>query len=104
MLIENNYTKGEWELRGNKIFVNGTYKTVAIVTIQNSWDKDLKPIVDVEAIANAKLLCSAPKLLEALNELTETLTFELPLGSDEKLYPIFQAHQKALLAIKEAIT
>lgn len=59
------YTKGEWELRGNKIFIAGTYNSIATVHIQKSWDEQIRPIEDAEAKANAKLIRVAPKLLEA---------------------------------------
>jgi hypothetical protein len=64
--MESKYTAGQWELRRNKIFVSGTYNSIATVHIQKSWDEQIKPIVDTEAIANAKLIAAAPELLEAL--------------------------------------
>ena len=65
------HTTGEWELRGNKIFVKGTYNSIAIVCIQKAWDNMARPIRDYEAEANQQLLCSAPKLLEALRHIKE---------------------------------
>ena len=69
------HTKGNWEVRGNRIFIGCTHKSVATVEVQKNYeDITFKPIKDVEAEANAKLIAAAPDLLLALDELTKQLT------------------------------
>lgn len=66
------YTKGEWNVRGNTIFVNDSYKSIATVHVQKNFeDITFKPIEDVEAIANAKLISQAPVMREAINDILE---------------------------------
>ena len=67
--MELKHTPGEWELRGNKIFISGTSNSIATVHIQKSWDEQIRPIEDVESKANAKLIAAAPDLLEALKDI-----------------------------------
>ena len=67
------YTKGEWELRGNKIFIKDTYKSIATVSIQKAWDERSNPIEDVEAKANARLIAAAPELYEHSKNLIDYL-------------------------------
>lgn len=62
------YTKGEWEIRGNRIFLKGKSKSIATIHIVDSWDKSFNPIQDVEAEANAKLLNASPDMYEAIKE------------------------------------
>jgi hypothetical protein len=60
-------TDGEFEMRGNRIFVKGTYKSIATIEVQkNHKDITFEPIPDVEAIANGKLFTASKHLLEAL--------------------------------------
>lgn len=69
--MENNITKGEFELRKNRIFVKGTYNSIATVEVQKNYeDITFKPIIDIEAVANANLLCASKDLLYALQDLT----------------------------------
>lgn len=67
------HTQGKWELRGNKIFITGTYISIATVHIQKSWDEQIRPIEDTEAIANAKLIRAAPELMEVLKQLCNSM-------------------------------
>ena len=91
------HTKGKWEIRANKIFVKDTYKSVAIVTVQDNFDiQKFKAIEDVEQIANAKLIAAAPYLLEALNELVGDLEGEVLSTS------INDTIKKAINAINKA--
>jgi len=63
------HTKGNWNVRGNKIFIDDTYRSVATVhVVKNYKDVTFEPIEDVEAIANAKLIADAPNLLAVLNQ------------------------------------
>lgn len=67
------YTKGEWTVRGNVIFVNDSYRSVATVHVQKNFeDITFKPIEDVEAIANAKLISQAPSMYEAIKDILDT--------------------------------
>ncbi len=67
------HTKGKWNKRGNKIFVGDGYNSICTVHIQNSWDKNNRPIEDVEANANSALIEKAPELLEAVVNLQKRL-------------------------------
>lgn len=63
--METKYSKGEWKLRGNKIFIGDTYKSIATIHVcKNHEDVTFKPIEDIEANANAKVLVSAVENLE----------------------------------------
>jgi len=67
------YTKGNWKVRGNRIFIEDTYKSIADVhVVKNYKDVTFEPIEDTESIANAKLISAAPNLLEALLIVIET--------------------------------
>ena len=67
------YTKGEWNVRGNGIFVNDSYRSIATVHVQKNFeDITFKPIEDVEAIANAKLISQAPSMYEAIKDILDT--------------------------------
>lgn len=67
------YTKGEWTVRGNVIFVNDSYRSIATVHVQKNFeDITFKPIEDVEAIANAKLISQAPSMYEAIKDILDT--------------------------------
>jgi len=68
------YTKGNWKIRGNRIFIDDTYKSIADVhVVKNYKDVTFEPIEDIEANANAKLISAAPDLLEALLIVIETV-------------------------------
>jgi hypothetical protein len=68
--MKSKHTDGKWELRGNRLFVKDTYKSIAIIEVQNNFDiQKFKTIEDTEQIANAKLIAAAPDLLEALTHL-----------------------------------
>lgn len=72
--MENNYTKGRWKQRGNTIFIDDTFRSIAnIHVIKNYKDVTFEPIVDNEAYANAKLICNAPLMYEAINNILETI-------------------------------
>lgn len=69
------HTKGNWNVRGNKIFIDDTYRSVATVhVVKNYKDITFEPIEDVEAIANAKLIADAPNLLAVLNQIVNSPT------------------------------
>jgi hypothetical protein len=68
-------TKGNWNVRGNKIFIDDTYRSVATVhVVKNYKDVTFEPIEDVEAIANAKLIADAPNLLSVFNQIVNSPT------------------------------
>jgi len=63
----NNYTKGNWNIKGNVIFADNKNHSVATIhVVKNYKDSTFEPIEDVEAIANAKLISAAPEMFEAL--------------------------------------
>jgi len=74
-------TPGEWESRGNKIFVKGKTISICEVHVQKNYeDITFKPIEDIEARANQRLLLSAPRLArdnKALREENEKMKKEL---------------------------
>lgn len=82
----NKHTPAPWEIRGNKIFVPNTYRSIAIVCVQDNFDFfKWKQKEDIEAIANAKLIAAAPELLDYINRLCgEMLRNDFVL--DEKWY------------------
>ena len=87
-------TKGSWELRGCRIFVKDTFLSIAEVHVQSNYEAvTFKPKKDVEAEANAKLIASAPDLLEALQEVRKHMNAYIP----EKVFDLVdQAIEKAL--------
>lgn len=87
-------TQGKWEVRGNKLFIEDTYKSVATIhVVKNYKDVTFEPIEDVEQIANALLISKAPEMLDMIKELTE-------LKSSSFLLDELQERAKQLL--KEA--
>lgn len=68
------YSQGQWKSRGNKVFIGDSYKGVCTVDVQKNYeDITFKPIEDVEQIANSKLICAAPEMLEVLKKLEKHL-------------------------------
>jgi hypothetical protein len=96
----NKHTPAPWEIRGNTIFVPNTYKSVAIVTVQENFDfVKWKPKEDVEQIANAKIIAAAAELLEACMQVVndyETDGMEGMRNRDKIFYEICKS------AIKKA--
>ncbi len=79
------HTKGEWEVRGNRIFVKDTYRSIAIVEMQDNFDiVKGKAKEDFEAIANAKIITSAPDLLETLIEIRSKIQYEQGMNAISK--------------------
>lgn len=74
------FTPGEWELRGNRVFVKGKYISIADVHIQNNHDKNFNKIRDVEAEANANLIASSKSLYFGLIETRNNLFRQLELN------------------------
>jgi len=61
------YSKGKWKSRGNVVFIGDSYKPVCTVSVQKNYeDITFKPIEDKEQIANSKLICAAPEMLDFL--------------------------------------
>ncbi len=58
------HTQGEWEIRGNTIFIKDSYNKLATVSVQ----KDLLNFkaIDEEQIANTKIMAMSPRLLKSL--------------------------------------
>jgi len=80
------HTKGKWNIRGNKIFIDDTYKSIATIhTVKNYKDITFEPIEDVEAIANAELMVASPELLNACKWAME----QFKRLADEGHYPAF---------------
>lgn len=78
-----NVTEGEWESRGNKIFVKGTNNSICQVHVQKNYKPiTFEPIEDVEAIANQKLLLHAPLLAKENIRLKRLLHDLTPQGSE----------------------
>jgi hypothetical protein len=63
----NKHTPAPWELRGNKIFVPKTFRSIAIVCVQNNFDiLKWKAVEDIEAIANAERITTCVNAMEGL--------------------------------------
>lgn len=78
------YSKGEWKVRGNKIFIGDGFNGVATIHVQKNYeDISFKPIEDIEANANAKLIAAAPELLKACQSFVND--FELDYMLDGKI-------------------
>lgn len=64
--MERKYTKGEWENRNGRIFIKGTYNSIATVEVQKNILGFNAP--DIERERNSALIASAPELLESCIE------------------------------------
>lgn len=63
------YSQGKWNKRGNVIFIDDSYRSVATIhVVKNYKDVTFEPIVDAEAEANADIICKAPQMYEAIKE------------------------------------
>jgi hypothetical protein len=92
-------TKGEWRIQGDCILAGATGMNATIICeMDNAVVK--KPITQTEIteLANAKLIASAPELLEALQELIAyEQTLDLHLAPDSGLFnKVMGAINKAL--------
>lgn len=68
------FTQGEWEVRGNTIFLKDTNRSIASIHVQKNYkDITFEQIEDVEANANAVLVKSAPKMYSALESSLQML-------------------------------
>jgi hypothetical protein len=66
------YSQGKWNKRGNVIFIDDTYRSVATVhVVKNYKDITFEPIVDVEAEANTDIICKAPQMYEAIKDVLD---------------------------------
>lgn len=67
-------TKGDIEIRGNKLFIKDTFNSLATIHVQKNYkDVTFEPIEDVEAKANILLFSKAPQLLESLENAIKLL-------------------------------
>jgi len=79
------FTPGEWESRGNKIFVKGTNNSICQVHVKNNYKPiTFEPIEDVEARANQALLLAAPTLYRENERLKELLQRKYDLIAENK--------------------
>jgi methionine synthase II (cobalamin-independent) len=90
------HTKGEWEVDGHSIFPKGKGYSIALVSNISIVNSKHKPLEETEA--NAKLIASAPELLEALIEYVNLDTGNI---SALKTTPQ-QRKEKAINAINKA--
>lgn len=87
-------TKGSWKLGGNTL--DGILVSVRhpqnrdVCTV---WKYDDSFLENQEALANAKLIASAPDLLEALQEVRKHMNAYIP---EKVFYLVDQAIEKAL--------
>lgn len=110
-MTQTKYTKGTWELRGNKVFIEGTTNSVAQIHVQKNYnDSTFEAIEDIEANANAKLVVQSPTMLE---ELKTNYDFLLALYSsinnpsfnkDEAQQIMLDRMEKQLELVKKATT
>lgn len=65
--MEFKHTKGKWTVRGNfkALEVFSTYGTLCAIARQSSIDSE----IDSEAEANAKLIATAPEMLQLLQKI-----------------------------------
>lgn len=74
-------SKGTWNIRDNKLFVDDTYKSICTVHVQSNYEEiTFKPKVDVEANANALLISKSPELLDRLNKLVYMIENDIPIN------------------------
>ena len=103
------HTKGPWVTIDRKVQQkNFPYIIIADVKRMRAWDQNIYGIKDEVNEANAKLIASAPELLEALMEAKEALEWYMSNTTpDNKDWQSFHdtgmnAIQKAENAIKKA--
>lgn len=79
-------------------------KDTHICTINQSMLGNKYPelTTHLEATANAKLIASAPELLEALTELADEVQKQCSIGSDPRFLTMLEKWQKSQQAIKKA--
>jgi len=103
--METKFTKGEWKVRGNKIFIGDTNVSVAAVhVVKNYKNVTFEPIEDIEANANALLISKAPELFEiavALQKRIQDIINTTPLGSSRA--EITETNERILKIINSCI-
>lgn len=62
------HTPGEWMIEGNHIIANDNWKDICMIIRKGKYIKDEYKVSLEEAQANARLIASAPELLEAFKE------------------------------------
>ncbi len=96
------YSKGKWEQRGGRIFIEGTYKSIATIEVQKNYeDITFKPIEDVEALANGILIADAPNLLAILEQIANSPE---PFNANERQSWIDTARKLAYEACSQHIS
>lgn len=104
--METKHTKGNWNLGGNTengVLVSKTPPENRDIATVWKYDNDF--LENEEMMANAKLIASAPELLEALQELLQVKEWKDKYGKDDqylKAKPI--VWRNAENAIKKALT
>lgn len=96
--MEGNYSKGKWRANGLHIMIEGKTSPggQSFVQALPIWgDKDF---VDVEGLANARLMAAAPDLLEALQLALSHLSGPTNEISSSEYKQIEKAIEKALKA------
>src|SRR6478736_6750410 len=99
-------TKGEFEMRGNRIFIKDTCKSIATIEVQKNYeDVTFKPVTDTEAIANGKLFACAPEMLNKLKETLDVLKWYMNNTDpqDNQLESFYNIGMNNIVAIDELI-
>jgi len=91
--MKTEHTKGEWYAKDGQIYPTETGKTLAVIPYFNKEDK--------EQDANQKLIAAAPDLLQALDNLIDTLAEQLTEDAKEN-EDIIDAIREAANAIQKA--